>query len=82
MRLVQVIDLQAQQRVAAYDYSASLPDASICTGTHALVYSTRNKQCDSLRPGTQFCSGRRCMQQTRSFHDEPCDEATAARDAR
>ncbi len=66
--LVQVIDLQAQKRVAAYDYSASLPDASICTGTHALVYSTRNKQCAScvLDPALGRGASSKC-----SAHDWP-----------
>ena len=57
---VQVIDLQAQKRVAAYNYNASLPDPSVCTGTHALVYSTRNKQCAPLAPRSQLWAANAC----------------------
>ena len=41
-----MINLQTQQRVAHYSYNQSLPDPSICVGTHSIVYSTINKQCD------------------------------------
>ena len=43
----QVINLQTQQRVAHYEYSTSLPDPTICVGTHSIVYSTINKQCET-----------------------------------
>ena len=46
--LVQVINLQTQQRTASFVYNTTLPDPTICVGTHSIVYSTINKQCVSV----------------------------------
>ena len=53
-----VINLQTQQRTASYPYNASLPDPTICVGTHSIVYSTINKQCDSADPTNPANSAR------------------------
>jgi hypothetical protein len=43
-QVISKINLKNETRLAGFPYNASLPDATMCTGTHTIVYSRVNKQ--------------------------------------
>jgi hypothetical protein len=42
--VIELIDLPSQKRINSFNYSSSLQDPTICTGTHSVGYSNISKQ--------------------------------------
>ena len=43
-QVIEQINLPSQNRTNSFNYSSSLPDPTICTGTHSVGYSNISQQ--------------------------------------
>jgi len=43
-QIIQKLNLENETNIAGFAYNSSLPNATLCSGTHDIVYSRVNKQ--------------------------------------